>query len=56
MGPMYKAVWVQDLVQKIQSLVRDNSKVFGIDESKPSRILDYACGHGTISSVSHHPS
>lgn len=50
-GPMYKVEWVQKLLKQIANLLQTNDSWLGIDRSKPVRILDYACGHGTVSSA-----
>lgn len=51
---MYGEEWVKDLVKKIQVYLQENKEWLGIDERKEQRVLDYACGHGTISLVSAH--
>ena len=48
---MYSQAWVQDLVGKIQDFMRDNTEWLGLDTTSKQRLLDYACGHGTISLV-----
>ncbi|KAK5174182.1 uncharacterized protein LTR77_001262 [Saxophila tyrrhenica] len=50
-GIMYEQQWVKDLVQKLQQeiVVLANKGWLGLDDSKSQRVLDYACGHGTIS-------
>lgn len=48
---MYKQPWVQALVKQIQDFLVANAVWLGIDPEKEQRVLDYACGHGTISLV-----
>jgi 2-polyprenyl-3-methyl-5-hydroxy-6-metoxy-1,4-benzoquinol methylase len=50
---MYSQQWVQDQIHKIQTYIRDNRSWVGMDDSSSQRVLDYACGNGTISLVSH---
>lgn len=51
MDSMYQVEWVQKLLSQIQDCLRQNSSWLGIDTSKPQRILDYACGNGTVSTA-----
>ncbi|KAF2160852.1 hypothetical protein M409DRAFT_28732 [Zasmidium cellare ATCC 36951] len=48
-GPMYKEKWVQDLIQQLKDFVGANHSWLGLDVDKKQRVLDYACGNGTIS-------
>lgn len=48
---MYKQPWVQAMVKQIQDYLVANAAWLGIDPSRKQRVLDYACGHGTISLV-----
>ncbi|KAK3709678.1 hypothetical protein LTR37_010705 [Vermiconidia calcicola] len=48
-GAMYCEAWVQDLVLKIQTYLQQNVDWLGIDLAEEARVLDYACGHGTVS-------
>ncbi|KAK3691628.1 hypothetical protein LTR37_018507 [Vermiconidia calcicola] len=48
-GAVYSEAWVQDLVLKIQAYLQQNVDWLSIESTKVSRVLDYACGHGTIS-------
>ncbi|KAF2183040.1 S-adenosyl-L-methionine-dependent methyltransferase [Zopfia rhizophila CBS 207.26] len=50
-GPMYQMEWVQKLIRQIQHCLQTNSAWLGIDQSKRQRVLDYACGNGTVSSA-----
>ncbi|KAH8694050.1 S-adenosyl-L-methionine-dependent methyltransferase [Talaromyces proteolyticus] len=50
-GPLYQEPWIRKLLQQIQICLQMNSDWLGIDLSRPQRILDYACGNGTVSSV-----
>jgi hypothetical protein len=52
MASMYQVEWVQNLLRQIKDCLRQNSDWLGIDAAKPQRILDYACGNGTVSAVS----
>jgi hypothetical protein len=45
---------VQDGVRKIQAYISSNIDWLGLASNKPQRVLDYACGHGTISLVRVH--
>lgn len=56
-GPMYQEPWVQKLIQQIQHFLQAQAEAgwLDIDQSKPQRILDYACGNGTVSSVRSRP-
>ena len=49
---MYKEEWVQQLIRTIQTYLVDNHAWVDINPSKAQRVLDYACGHGTVSGVS----
>ncbi|KAK4505978.1 hypothetical protein PRZ48_003943 [Zasmidium cellare] len=49
MGPMYKEKWVQGLIQQLKDFVASNPAWLGLDVGKEQRVLDYACGNGTIS-------
>jgi 2-polyprenyl-3-methyl-5-hydroxy-6-metoxy-1,4-benzoquinol methylase len=49
---MYNLEWVQDGIKKIQDFIRTNVAWLGIATAASQRVLDYACGHGTISIVS----
>lgn len=51
-GEMYAQPWVQAMVSQIQSFLVSNAAWLGIGPGKKQRVLDYACGHGTISLVS----
>lgn len=48
---MYQMEWVQKLIRQIQHCLQSNSAWLGIDRSKRQRVLDYACGNGTVSSA-----
>ena len=48
---MYKQPWVQAMVKQIQDFLVANAEWIGIEPSREQRVLDYACGHGTISLV-----
>ena len=48
---MYALPWIQRLIQKIQDLLLANANMLGLDPCKSQKVLDYACGHGTVSSV-----
>jgi ubiquinone/menaquinone biosynthesis C-methylase UbiE len=48
---MYALPWIQRLIAKIQDLLRTNTSILALDPSKSQKVLDYACGHGTVSSV-----
>lgn len=48
---MYKQPWVQALVKQVQDYLVANAEWLGINPEKEQRVLDYACGHGTISLV-----
>ncbi|KAE8396674.1 hypothetical protein BDV23DRAFT_177669 [Aspergillus alliaceus] len=50
-SPLYQETWVQKLLQHIQDFLQVNSDWFGIDPFLPQRVLDYACGNGTVSSA-----
>jgi SAM-dependent methyltransferase len=50
---MYKMSWVQQLIQQTQRHLQQNSVWLGLDPQKPQRVLDYACGHGTVSIALH---
>ncbi|KAF5860131.1 hypothetical protein ETB97_001989 [Aspergillus alliaceus] len=50
-SPLYQDTWVQKLLQHIQDFLQVNSDWFGIDPFLPQRVLDYACGNGTVSSA-----
>ncbi|KAL4741679.1 S-adenosyl-L-methionine-dependent methyltransferase [Aspergillus similis] len=50
-GPLYQEAWIQKLLGQIQTCLQTNSDWLGIDPSRPQRILDYACGNGTVSSA-----
>jgi hypothetical protein len=52
MASMYEVGWVKKLLDQIKACLKQNSDWLGIDPSKPQRILDYACGNGTVSAVS----
>ena len=52
-GPLYQEEWVQKLLQQIRDFLQTNSDWLGIDQSKRQRVLDYAAGNGTVSSVSY---
>lgn len=52
MNSMYQVDWVQKLLMQIKECLRQSSDWLGIDPSKPQKILDYACGNGTVSLVS----
>jgi ubiquinone/menaquinone biosynthesis C-methylase UbiE len=47
---MYMKPWVQKLIQQIQQFLQAQAKAgwLDIDPSKPQRVLDYACGNGTV--------
>lgn len=49
---MYKEKWVQDLIGQLKDFVGSNHAWLGLDEAKRQRVLDYACGNGTISEAS----
>lgn len=49
---MYKEKWVQDLIQQLKDFVASNHPWLGLEADKEQRVLDYACGNGTISEVS----
>jgi len=49
---MYHKEWVQKLIRQIQQCLQTNSDWLGIDRNVSQRVLDYACGNGTVSSVS----
>jgi SAM-dependent methyltransferase len=51
MDAMYKLPWVQKLLAQIKGCLEQNSDWLGIDATKPQRILDYACGNGTVSAA-----
>ena len=51
-GVLYEQQWVKDQIGKIQGFIRANIAWLGIASSIGQRVLDYACGHGTISLVS----
>lgn len=51
---MYKEKWVQDLIEELKDFVASNHTWLGLDANRPQRVLDYACGNGTISEVSTH--
>lgn len=49
---MYELEWVQKLIRQIQHCLQMNSSWLGINQTEPQRVLDYACGDGTVSTVS----
>lgn len=48
---MYNEKWVQDLIQQLRDYVGSNYAWLGLDANKAQRVLDYACGDGTMSEV-----
>jgi SAM-dependent methyltransferase len=48
---MYEMPWVQQLIHQTQHHLIENSLWLNLTPSKPQRIVDYACGHGTVSSA-----
>lgn len=48
---MYDQQWVKDLVRNIQVYLQHNKGWLSLDETAEQRVLDYACGHGTITLV-----
>lgn len=50
---MYTKPWVQKLIQQIQQFLHAQAKAgwLDIDQIMPQRVLDYACGNGTVSRV-----
>lgn len=54
---MYLEPWVQKLIQQIQQLLQAQAETgwLEIDQSTPQRVLDYACGNGTVSGVMMNP-
>ncbi|KAJ9629480.1 hypothetical protein H2203_001854 [Taxawa tesnikishii (nom. ined.)] len=48
---MYDLEWVQKLIRQIRQCLQTNSAWLGVAPKKPQRILDYACGNGTVSSA-----
>jgi hypothetical protein len=50
---MYMKPWVQKLILQIQQFLQAQAKAgwLDIDQNKPQRVLDYACGNGTVSGV-----
>ncbi|KAM0713944.1 hypothetical protein Q7P37_010907 [Cladosporium fusiforme] len=50
-GPMYTKPWVQKLIQQIQQVLHAQAEAgwLDIDQIMPQRVLDYACGNGTVS-------
>lgn len=50
---MYLEPWVQKLIQQITQLLQAQAEAgwLEIDPSTPQRVLDYACGNGTVSGV-----
>lgn len=49
---MYKQPWVQAMVKQVQDFLVANADWLGINPDREGhRVLDYACGHGTISLV-----
>lgn len=53
---MYKELWVQKLTRQISDHLRSNLTWLGIGESSSAsvRLLDYACGTGSVSKVRPH--
>jgi hypothetical protein len=51
-GVLYEQQWVKDQIGKIQGFIRAHIAWLGIASSIGQRVLDYACGHGTISLAS----
>ncbi|KAK6083291.1 methyltransferase [Seiridium cupressi] len=45
---MYQNPFIQKLLQFTEEFLRTNVDSLGIDRSKQQRILDYACGNGTV--------
>jgi hypothetical protein len=45
--------WVQKLILQIQQFLQAQAEAgwLEIDQNKPQRVLDYACGNGTVSGV-----
>lgn len=52
MRSMYQVDWVKKLLSQIQECLQHNSDWLGIEADKPQRVLDYACGNGTVTTVS----
>jgi len=54
---MYLKPWVQKLIQQIRQSLQAQTEAdwVDIDRRKPQRVLDYACGNGTVSGVSIEP-
>lgn len=50
-GPMYHQPWVQNLIRQIQEFLQANYEWLDIDQTSNQRVLDYACGNGTVSGV-----
>ncbi|KAI0126685.1 S-adenosyl-L-methionine-dependent methyltransferase [Xylariales sp. AK1849] len=50
-GPLYELEWIQKLIGHIQHCLRSNTTWLGIEQSKSQRVLDYACGNGTVSAA-----
>jgi hypothetical protein len=50
---MYMKPWVQKLILQIQQFLQAQAKAGWLDigQNKPQRVLDYACGNGTVSGV-----
>lgn len=48
---MYELDWIKELLRQIRRFLQSEKSWLGIDENKKQRILDYACGNGTVSSV-----
>ena len=49
---MYCQEWVQSLIDQIQQFLQENYEWLGIEADGSQRVLDYACGNGTVSRVS----
>ena len=49
---MYNKPWVKAMVKQLQDFVVSNADWLGFTDGTEQRVLDYACGHGTMSLVS----
>ncbi|RYP67899.1 hypothetical protein DL770_008530 [Monosporascus sp. CRB-9-2] len=48
-GHLYKEEWVKKLLRQIEDFLQTESDWLGVSKSEPQRVLDYACGNGTVS-------